>query len=184
MSTCVQITPTMRTQYRCVPLYTLPACAHIRYMIEPAHSRGPAFLVPCTSTSHVNNTPLPPPPPPTSESSPPPGTTKTGIHTHSTSFPSPHLLISHRHPPRCSARKRKIHTTQSMAHVLVQSLLLSAQRLQPRHRLKCPSVQWQHTTTAEGHTRGVSERQRKRGGRRHIANETPSQACLAGSLKQ
>ena len=61
MSRCVQITPTMRTQYRCVPLYTLPACAHIRYMIEPAHSRGPAFLVPCTSTSHVNNTPLPPP---------------------------------------------------------------------------------------------------------------------------
>ena len=42
--------------------------------------------------------------------------------------------------------------------------------------------QRQHETTAEGHTRGIFERQQKRGGCRHVADETPSHACVCPSV--
>ena len=110
----------MKTPYRCVLLYTLSTCMHtVRHMTEPATTRGhlPAFLITCTSMSHVKNTPLPPL---TLRVSPRPGATETGIWTHSTSFPSPHLIPHH--PLFDAARKNKIQTPQFMAHILVPSL--------------------------------------------------------------
>ena len=99
-SRCVQNTPTMRTQYRCVLLYDLSACMHIRHMAEPSPTRRhlPALLVRdiiCPSTSRVQEPILPPSP---SESSPPPQPNRNWASDPLDVISSRHILTSHRHP--------------------------------------------------------------------------------------
>ena len=113
LTSSVQITPTMRTPYTCVLLYTLLACTHaVRHITERATTRGhlPALIITCTSTSRIKNTPLPPLTP---------GATETGIQTHSTSFPSPRLLIPHRRHPLGAVRARTRYRRRSSCHSTV-----------------------------------------------------------------
>ena len=123
-SRCVQITPVMRAQYRCVHLYALSACAHTphdrtrpcaRAPPGDTHPRIPLY----PHVVHLRHLFLPS----LSRSSPPPWRNKNWdpdplnvifVTSSSDSSPSP--------PPRRSACKNKIHITQFMAHVLVPSL--------------------------------------------------------------
>ena len=125
----VQIIPMMRTQYRRVCFsYILSTCTHIRHMTELGPTRGhlPAFLIPHTSTSRIQNTPLPPltlrvfPSPRRNRNWDPNSLDVISVTSSSDSPPPP--------PLRRSARKSKVHTTQFMAHVLVPSLLPGAQK--------------------------------------------------------
>ena len=109
---CVQITPTMRTQCKCVLL--LPYLhVRIRHMVEPCPTSGllPALLVLCPSMSPVQNTPLSPLtltlrvlPSPTTQ-------------TYSMSFPSRYLLIPHRRHPFGAVRAGA--NTHNTVHTLV-----------------------------------------------------------------
>ena len=47
----------------------------------------------------------------------PTGATETGIQTHSTSFPSPHLLIPHHRHPRDAVRARARYRRRSLWHI-------------------------------------------------------------------
>ena len=138
----------MKTPYRCVLLYSLSTCMPtVRHMTEPVTTRGhlPAFLITCTSTSHVKNTPHPPL---TLRVSPRPGATETGIRTHSTSFLSPHHLIPH-HPLFDAAHKNKMQTPQFVAHILVPSLPPGARKSD------CAAVYCRFTILTELHVLAI-----------------------------